>query len=59
MGRYGRNRSHADSSGAGEQSQGQGFWNPRKKLSVAGDEAVRGSGASPQRTLPAKQKSLS
>lgn len=37
----------------------QGFWNPLKTLSVAGDEAVRDAGASPQRALPAKQESLS
>lgn len=32
----------------------QGFWNALKKLSVAGDEAVRDAGASPSESL-AKQ----
>lgn len=54
-------RSHASSHGARGQCLilSQGFWNPLKKLRVARDEAVRDAGASPQRALPAKPKSLS
>lgn len=59
--RYRRTRVIQAAVEAGGQSiiLSQGFWNPLKKLSVAGDEAVRYAGASPQRALPAKQESLS
>lgn len=53
VGRHVRNRSEA---GGQSITSGQGFWKPLKKLSVAGDEAVRDTGASLRRTLPAKQK---
>ena len=57
-GKIGGNRSPTDSSGAGDQSitLGQSSWNPLKKLSVAGDEAVRDTGASPQKNLASQAK---
>lgn len=60
-GKIREDRSEQSRSEAGGQSAtlSQGFCNPLKKLSVAGDEAVRDAGASPQITSPVKQKSLS
>lgn len=58
-GRSGKIREDRSEAGGQSATLSQGFCNPLKKLSVAGDEAVRDAGASPQITSPVKQKSLS